>query len=80
MSDTAGNLPAHIDDLSRVLTCRIYSDISDSLTRKGEGFAEGIAGDGVVIVGGNKWCINPCKHDLAVRLIGNDVDLVSVFL
>ena len=52
MSCETGYLTAHRNDEFGVLCLGIYSYISESLSGDGEGFAVGVAADGIIIVFG----------------------------
>ena len=79
MSDTTGDLSAHIDHGLRILTCRVHCHIADTFSRQGQGFGERIAHDGIVIKIGYTGTVYAFKHDLTIRFIGDQIYNMTVF-
>ena len=79
MSDTAGDLSAHIDHGLRILTCRVHCHIADTFSRQGQGFGEGIAHDGIVIKIGYAGAVHTFKHDLTIRFIRDQINNMTIF-
>ena len=79
MSDTPGDLSAHIDHGLRILTCRVHCHITDTFSRQRQGFGERIAHDGIVIKIGYAGTVYTFKHDLTIRFIRDQINNMTVF-
>ena len=80
MSDTSGDLSAHIDHGLRILTCRVHCHITDTFSRQRQRFGERIAHDGIVIKIGYAGTVYTFKHDLTIRFIRDQINNMTVFL
>ena len=78
MAGPAGDLAAHRHDVRGVLAPRVGGHIADTLARHAQTLGEGVAGERIIVEFGGVGRDPAAERNLAVRLVGNQEDVVAV--